>query len=245
VAGYDGDDCQTALVDDLKEELLTNDMIIANRALGVNKDCTTLRYCSNHGACMVQEGDAKCACETGWIGQDCSIAVAGPLSRRCGGRGGTCSSHGECLFGKCYCYVGWSGPLCDQGVMYACPGDCSNKGLCSNGKCFCDPDYTGADCSQPAKNVFLEETVEEEKEKVIEEARFADIPKSRAPEPALAAINTQLVCSKTHDIPLIILVAILAFAGGIFGAHLSRYMAEKRQQARTRAMLQPLVAARA
>lgn len=64
----------------------------------------------------------------------------------------TCSNHGTCVAGQCYCKAGWQGPDCgnvDEQVYQCLPG-CSEHGVydLESGQCVCDRHWTGADCSQ-------------------------------------------------------------------------------------------------
>ena len=64
----------------------------------------------------------------------------------------SCSGHGSCVDGRCYCKAGWQGPSCallDQQVYQCLPG-CSDHGTydLESGACVCDAYWTGPDCSQ-------------------------------------------------------------------------------------------------
>ncbi|KAJ7558534.1 hypothetical protein O6H91_04G044600 [Diphasiastrum complanatum] len=56
-----------------------------------------------------------------------------------------CSWNGECMEGKCKCFLGFNGDDCSS---RSCPGECSGNGECTSfGVCECYSGYTGVDCS--------------------------------------------------------------------------------------------------
>lgn len=64
----------------------------------------------------------------------------------------SCSGHGTCVNGQCYCKAGWQSDDCsivDQQVYQCLPG-CSEHGTydLETGSCVCERHWTGPDCSQ-------------------------------------------------------------------------------------------------
>ncbi|XP_027329186.1 uncharacterized protein LOC113845803 isoform X2 [Abrus precatorius] len=56
-----------------------------------------------------------------------------------------CNFNGDCVDGRCHCFLGFHGHDCSRG---SCPGNCTGNGMClSNGICKCKTGYTGIDCS--------------------------------------------------------------------------------------------------
>ena len=113
--------------------------------------------CSGHGVCV----DARCLCDDGFGGADCSEQLARP------GCPLGCSGHGECraggidagplpgvrpfsphAAGLCVCDAGMAGEACAVGVSTApaCPAGCSGHGLCRNSGCACEAGFGGEDC---------------------------------------------------------------------------------------------------
>ena len=69
---------------------------------------------------------AKCICEYGWYGTDCSIPICSNVNN--------CSSNGQCIdVNKCSCNSGWLGLSCNQ---FVCTNNCSNHGNCSTSGIF-------------------------------------------------------------------------------------------------------------
>ena len=60
----------------------------------------------------------------------------------------TCSGHGVCSAGMCYCDEAHEGKGCEQVILSAnqCFQDCSSHGLCKQGRCFCAQGYAGVGC---------------------------------------------------------------------------------------------------
>ncbi|GAB2291324.1 hypothetical protein Dimus_025582 [Dionaea muscipula] len=57
----------------------------------------------------------------------------------------SCSFNGDCMNGRCYCFLGFHGHDCSK---RSCPGNCGRHGKClEDGVCSCDNGYTGVDCS--------------------------------------------------------------------------------------------------
>ncbi|GKA76124.1 EGF-like, conserved site-containing protein [Tanacetum coccineum] len=57
----------------------------------------------------------------------------------------SCNSNGDCVDGKCHCFIGFNGHDCNK---RSCPSNCSGNGKClKNGNCECANGFTGIDCS--------------------------------------------------------------------------------------------------
>ncbi|XP_024039919.1 uncharacterized protein LOC18041730 isoform X1 [Citrus clementina] len=57
----------------------------------------------------------------------------------------SCTFNGDCVDGKCHCFLGFHGHDCSK---RSCPDNCNGHGKClSNGACECENGYTGIDCS--------------------------------------------------------------------------------------------------
>ncbi|PWA76931.1 EGF-like, conserved site-containing protein [Artemisia annua] len=57
----------------------------------------------------------------------------------------SCNSNGDCVDGKCHCFIGFNGHDCSK---RSCPSNCSGNGKClKNGNCECANGFTGIDCS--------------------------------------------------------------------------------------------------
>ncbi|XP_047157169.1 uncharacterized protein LOC124828014 [Vigna umbellata] len=57
----------------------------------------------------------------------------------------SCNFNGDCVDGKCRCFLGFHGNDCSR---RSCPSKCNGNGMClSDGICECKPGYTGIDCS--------------------------------------------------------------------------------------------------
>ncbi len=100
---------------------------------GAGTDCG--RGC-RHGACDPASG--VCVCESGWGGDDCSVAVCAV----------PCGEHGRCdaLTGRCECMLPWYGTACDR---RSCAADCvSPRGTCdtTSGRCVCVEPWYGRAC---------------------------------------------------------------------------------------------------
>ncbi|KAL0924960.1 hypothetical protein M5K25_005821 [Dendrobium thyrsiflorum] len=69
-------------------------------------------------------------------------AIPVPVNGQCPA---SCSFNGDCINGKCFCFLGFYGHDCS---MQSCPNNCSGHGAChSNGICACENGRTGIDCS--------------------------------------------------------------------------------------------------
>ncbi|CAL1410988.1 unnamed protein product [Linum trigynum] len=65
-----------------------------------------------------------------------------PVSGQCPS---LCNLNGDCVDGRCQCFLGYHGHDCSK---RACPVNCNGKGKClGNGICKCRKGYTGVDCS--------------------------------------------------------------------------------------------------
>ena len=87
--------------------------------------------CSGHGECNEA---GQCACTTGFLGQDCSVAACEP----------SCGAHGTCANGRCVCAPYWYGTSCEK--PSSCPNDCWGHGQCTQGACICAQGFDGLDC---------------------------------------------------------------------------------------------------
>ncbi|XP_027091968.1 uncharacterized protein [Coffea arabica] len=65
-----------------------------------------------------------------------------PVSGQCPN---SCNFNGDCVNGRCHCFLGFEGDDCGKRL---CPNNCSSCGKClSHGVCECENGYTGIDCS--------------------------------------------------------------------------------------------------
>ncbi|KAL9996310.1 putative leishmanolysin [Helianthus debilis subsp. tardiflorus] len=80
------------------------------------------------------------------------LCSADPISKS-GQCPNSCNSNGDCVDGKCHCFIGFDGQDCSK---RSCPSNCSGNGKClKNGVCECANGNTGIDCS----TVFMVECV--------------------------------------------------------------------------------------
>ncbi|CAA0831586.1 Unknown protein, partial [Striga hermonthica] len=57
----------------------------------------------------------------------------------------SCHFNGDCINGKCHCFIGFEGKDCSK---RSCPNNCGAHGECLEfGVCSCENGYTGIDCS--------------------------------------------------------------------------------------------------
>ncbi|KAL9270183.1 Leishmanolysin-like peptidase-like protein [Drosera capensis] len=57
----------------------------------------------------------------------------------------SCSFNGDCMNGRCLCFLGFHGHDCSK---RSCPSNCGEHGKClANGVCSCENGYAGIDCS--------------------------------------------------------------------------------------------------
>ncbi|KAK6115379.1 hypothetical protein DH2020_007648 [Rehmannia glutinosa] len=71
----------------------------------------------------------------------CSVDPV-PVSGQCLN---SCHFNGDCVDGRCHCFLGFEGHDCSQ---LSCPNNCGGHGEClKDGICECENGYTGIDCS--------------------------------------------------------------------------------------------------
>ncbi|KAJ3440143.1 tenascin [Anaeramoeba flamelloides] len=106
-----------------------------------NMDC-------GNGECefINESGTAKCNCEEGWIGENCT-EVACPEN--------ICNGHGDCdpKTGDCDCDEGYLPDYCENNLcinMYCGNGECEFNNENGTAKCNCDEGWIGEDCEEVA-----------------------------------------------------------------------------------------------
>ena len=115
---------------------------------GINAVCTANHCtCANgvagSGASCPQNGAAKCvSCNHGF-----SLQMDDTCIDLCAGK--TCSGHGSCYAGKCYCKNGYTGSTCSDSPDPCARANCGAHGRCFGGDCFCEDFYTGPQCQTP------------------------------------------------------------------------------------------------
>uniref|UniRef100_H3DNY2 Teneurin-4 n=1 Tax=Tetraodon nigroviridis TaxID=99883 RepID=H3DNY2_TETNG len=57
-----------------------------------------------------------------------------------------CFMNGDCIAGKCHCFLGFKGPDCGRA---ACPVLCSGNGQYLKGRCMCHSGWKGSECDVP------------------------------------------------------------------------------------------------
>uniref|UniRef100_H2UCY9 Teneurin-4 n=1 Tax=Takifugu rubripes TaxID=31033 RepID=H2UCY9_TAKRU len=57
-----------------------------------------------------------------------------------------CFGNGDCVAGKCHCFLGFKGPDCGR---TACPVLCSGNGQYLKGRCMCHSGWKGSECDIP------------------------------------------------------------------------------------------------
>lgn len=136
-AGWKGKDCDEAMKQGERTHQLQEDLEVA--VLKVDKAGPCGPGCGIHGICGP---DGSCMCEDGVTDMNCTQSID-ESSVSCDG---CVLSHGECLFGKCFCHYGWSGDSCEGAISALCPSNCNHRGLCLHGQCYCDDGYGGLAC---------------------------------------------------------------------------------------------------
>ncbi|CAG2174704.1 unnamed protein product, partial [Oppiella nova] len=88
--------------------------------------------------------DGICHCVTGWSGATCdcstsnSTCIYDELSNK------TCSGHGDCRCGSCYCNDGYYGQYCED--CASCEGRCNELQPCVECKVFKSGTYSPVEC---------------------------------------------------------------------------------------------------
>lgn len=115
---------------------------------GINAKCTAnVCRCDNgvagSGSSCPQNGAHKCvSCHHGF-----SLQMDDTCVDLCAGK--SCSGHGSCYAGKCYCQNGYTGSTCADSPDACANTNCGAHGRCFGGDCFCVNFYTGPQCQNP------------------------------------------------------------------------------------------------
>ena len=142
-------------------------------------DCPGNPDCSDHGICMIMEGDSipSCQCEGKWMGIRCEVeCFNGTIGLRLDENGLNetyckcddcfsgpscnieCGEHGQCSknetgHGVCECDVAWWGELCTTkgcpGVGESCSGEDRGTCLVTQQTCDCKTGWRGDTCYEP------------------------------------------------------------------------------------------------
>merc|ERR1712032_1218254 len=112
---------------------------------GDNKVCTANTCTCKNGIAAIAaqcpiDGASKCvSCNHGYDLQMDDTCVDTCATK-------TCSGHGKCYAGKCYCDAHYSGSDCEVAPDPCAAVRCGRHGRCFDGTCFCEDSYTGDHC---------------------------------------------------------------------------------------------------
>lgn len=104
--------------------------------------------CRNNGTCLDDLTGYLCACQSGWMGNNCQEDIDECKLNVCGINQLSCTN----LPGSynCTCKSGWKGVNCSEDVDECWGQPCNGNGNCTNTvgsyKCDCDTGITGAGC---------------------------------------------------------------------------------------------------
>ncbi|EGT59406.1 CBN-CRB-1 protein [Caenorhabditis brenneri] len=114
--------------------------------------CTT-HTCENNGTCVTENGNAKCSCVNGFVGEHCETDVDQCRESFCQ-NGASC----ENLIGgyNCICLKGYSGKYCEVQDKKNCTANyCQNDGVCNSNSieltCECPDGFEGDFCETKSK----------------------------------------------------------------------------------------------